>query len=659
MKSIVIFCFVLVQWLLTSGIALAEDPMTKTLVVGSEQDYPPFALGLTDATADGFTVELWKAVAKEAGLKYTIRVRPFHQILQEFKEGKIDILINLEQSDERRQFVDFSIPHVIVSGAIFVRKGQTDIHSEADFAGKSIIVLNADLAHDYALSRNWKNQLVLVDTAADGFRLLSSGKYDALLISKLAGMKTLRELNITNIKVLDAKPGFSQKFSFAVHKGNTELLAKINEGLALTKPSGIFDRLYDKWFSPYEEKKVTFKDVLRYLAPILLILFGLAIYAFYKRHVERERLLMQMEDRTEQLNAIFTLSPDGFVTFDKGSRVKYANPAFFRMTMLIKSDIVGLSLDDFLARLMRQCLKQTPFPDIGSLKILQRDGGSVAEKSRQLIKMQGPDNRVLEIGIRTSDASTVSQILYFRDVTYETEVDRMKSEFLSHAAHELRTPMASILGFSELLLEMELDEPTQRDLLDTIHRQSLWLVNIINELLDLARIEARGGQDLTITHVDLTALTRDTVANMAVADDRWKITLDLPSEAVYAQADIAKLRQALNNIIGNAIKYSPEGGEIRIIVVSAAGKAKITVSDQGIGMTPAQIPHYGERFWRADTSGNIPGTGLGVAIVKEIIEIHGGRVEIESVSGTGTAVTILLPEHVPDQVSTPSFPRAA
>jgi ABC-type amino acid transport substrate-binding protein len=162
----------------------------ETLVVGSEQDYLPFATGLTDAEAGGFTVELWKAVAAEAGLNYTIRVRPFRQILQEFKVGKIDVLINLAYSDERHSFADFSVPHVIVHGAIFVRKGESNIRSEVDLAGKSIIVLNADLAHDYAVSKGWGKQLVLVNTSADGFRLLASGRYDAMLLSKLVGMQT-------------------------------------------------------------------------------------------------------------------------------------------------------------------------------------------------------------------------------------------------------------------------------------------------------------------------------------------------------------------------------------------------------------------------------------------------------------------------------------
>lgn len=144
----------LMVFLLTISIPAWADQENLTLVVGSEQNYPPFALGLTDETADGFTVELWRAVAAESHLNSTLRVQPFHDILQNFKAGKIDVLINLAQSDERRQFADFTVPHVIVNGAIFVRRYEEGINTEADLNAKSIIVLNRDLAHDYANSSN-------------------------------------------------------------------------------------------------------------------------------------------------------------------------------------------------------------------------------------------------------------------------------------------------------------------------------------------------------------------------------------------------------------------------------------------------------------------------------------------------------------------------
>jgi signal transduction histidine kinase/CheY-like chemotaxis protein/HPt (histidine-containing phosphotransfer) domain-containing protein len=277
--------------------------------VGSESEFPPFSTGADSATAGGFTVELWRAVAKERGLPYTLRVAPFNQILQEFKDGKIDVLINLAQSDARRQFSDFTVPHVTVNGAIFVRKGDTGIHAESDLASKSVIVLKADLAHDYAVSKGWQKQLVVEATAAECFKLLASGKYDAVLISKLVGMQTLLANDIGSINPLDIRVGFAQKFSFAVQKGNADLLASINEGLSIVKLNGSYDHIYDKWFGIYEERKVSLRDVLPYLVPALIVLLVLTGYLAHRRRIENtlrhanETLEQRVALRTQELEA--------------------------------------------------------------------------------------------------------------------------------------------------------------------------------------------------------------------------------------------------------------------------------------------------------------------------------------------------------------------
>lgn len=292
-------------WRAAMGLLLAlcaclAPAAERALVVGSEQDYPPFATGMTDETAGGFTVELWKAVAAEAGLAYTIRVHSFRQVLEEFKGGKVDVLINLARSEERAKFADFTVPHVVVHGAIFVRDGTRAIQSEADLGGKSIIVLNADMAHDYAVARGWARQLVLVETSAEGMRLLASGKHDAMLLSRLAGVQTLKATGIRNVRPIQAHAGFAQKFTFAVHKGQPELLARINEGLSVVKSNGTYDALYEKWFGVYELKDPGVRDVLAYVVPVVAFFIVLAAVFFYRRRREREAAERKYRDLLER-----------------------------------------------------------------------------------------------------------------------------------------------------------------------------------------------------------------------------------------------------------------------------------------------------------------------------------------------------------------------
>jgi signal transduction histidine kinase len=287
----------------------------------------------------------------------------------------------------------------------------------------------------------------------------------------------------------------------------------------------------------------------------------------------------------------------------------------------------------------------------GSASGLGDEPGSAQDaEQRELFELASPRHRVVEVGIRLSNAQNVSQVLYFRDVTHETEVDRMKSEFLTTAAHELRTPMTSIYGFVNLLRVRKFDEERRKDILSTIAQQSELMIAIINQLLDLARIESRRGQDFLVERLTLQELVDTVVAGYQVPAGRGAPQRDGPSPALCIQGDRQKLQQALLNILANAYKYSPGGGAVEIdFVVDARGtpddgaRVGVRLRDHGIGMTAEQRSHVCERFYRADASGAIPGTGLGMSIVKEIVELHGGQIEIDSAPGAGTAVTLWFP----------------
>jgi signal transduction histidine kinase len=369
---------------------------------------------------------------------------------------------------------------------------------------------------------------------------------------------------------------------------------------------------------------------------------------------QRREAEAHIRERTEQLNAIFALSPDGFVSFDHARRVKYVSPAFQRMTGFEEVDMIGLDESAFAERLARACVPEAPFPGMAALRGDGKVGGTGvaddnAKGGRRIIELAAAGKRVLEVGLRQGQAESVSQILYFRDITHETEVDRLKSEFLSTAAHELRTPMASIYGFTELLLSQEFSAADQRDFLGTIHQQSTLMVSIINELLDLARIEARRGKDFKIERVDVRALIAETAKSFNRLDGRGGPIEPGGDRAFWVRADRKKLTQAINNVLSNAYKYSPSGGDVVLsldespAVSGAPGRVAIRVADCGIGMTPEQLARVCERFYRADSSGKIPGTGLGMSIVQEIVQLHGGEIELTSQIGVGTTVTIWIP----------------
>lgn len=358
------------------------------------------------------------------------------------------------------------------------------------------------------------------------------------------------------------------------------------------------------------------------------------------RDVHDHRMaLVKIQEHGDALHAIFSLSPDGFVAFRKDGTVGYVSPAFCRLTHLSADDVTGLNESAFLTRLM--ALSKDPL----RLPTLTRLSKEHAHE-RMVIEMKPPLARMLECQLHEGHGEGVNKVLHLRDVTHETEVDAMKSEFMSMAAHELRTPMASIYGFTELILKRKMSDAMRQDMLESIYRQSQAMIKIINELLDLARIEARRGSDFQRVPVDLTQALDAVVRDFKPPEGRDAPVMGVPTTMQTVLADPDKLRQAIVNILSNAYKYSPQGGAVEIDFPSKNESQPwvgIRISDHGMGLTPEQLAHVGERFYRADKSGNIPGTGLGVSIVKQIMELMDGHLDIQSTPGAGTQVTLWLP----------------
>lgn len=380
----------------------------------------------------------------------------------------------------------------------------------------------------------------------------------------------------------------------------------------------------------------------------ILLLVTTGRTAIVQRKVREQTAELQskndaFEDQNAQFSALFSLSPDGFVAFAHDGRIKFVNPSFQAMTGIDGYELIGQHEEVLDAALKQRSEQPAAFTGIAAC-FRRADEGLGA----MVLSLKTPAYATLQmVGIR-SESSSVARILYFRDVTAETEVDQMKSEFLSTAAHELRTPMASIYGFAEVLQTQELDETSRQEFLGIIFKQSEWMVSILNELLDLARIEARRGKDFVFVATHAQDLVAQVVSGFKLPSGRLKPTLVMSSAPLYILADHGKAQQAILNVLSNAYKYSPAGGSVQIELVESKGnkdllRVGVCITDQGIGLTPAQLKRVFERFYRADTSGAILGTGLGMSIVKEIIELHGGEVSISSQHGVGTSVTLWIP----------------
>jgi PAS domain S-box-containing protein len=231
-----------------------------------------------------------------------------------------------------------------------------------------------------------------------------------------------------------------------------------------------------------------------------------------------------------------------------------------------------------------------------------------------------------------------------RDVTKERDVDRLKDELVSVVSHELRTPLASLVGFAELLLARDFPVAQRRQFLETMLQEGQRLTALINDFLDLQRIES-GRQELVPVPTALGPLLHR--AATAVGDDAARpVALDLPADLPMVLADPDRLQQVVVNLLGNARKYSPQGGAVTITASVGAGALEVAVADQGLGLPPEALPRLFRSFYRVDNSDRraIKGTGLGLAISRKIVEAHGGRIRAESAGlGRGSTFRFTVP----------------
>lgn len=227
------------------------------------------------------------------------------------------------------------------------------------------------------------------------------------------------------------------------------------------------------------------------------------------------------------------------------------------------------------------------------------------------------------------------------------ELDRQKDDFVSTVSHELRTPLASIIGYAELLDDGDAGEldPAQLRVVSVIRRNADRLRGLIEDLLVLSRIEARG---LEIDHarVSLDRVVHTVVESLGPVAARAGITLRDEVAPAEVEGDALHLERAVTNLVSNAIKFTPEGGEVDVRLSRHGGVATVIVSDTGIGIPAAEQEHLGTRFFRSSTAQHksIPGTGLGLSIVRAIAESHEGSLDFDSVEGEGTTFRLTVPE---------------
>jgi len=358
-----------------------------------------------------------------------------------------------------------------------------------------------------------------------------------------------------------------------------------------------------------------------------------------KAEVDLRRALNDAQQAREKLDGILHSAADGLLVSDAQGRIVLINQK--------AADLLGISLAGF-----RPGTPFTALPDQRLVDLVGRlPAGNLEVLTEDLVFAGSHDQeRIFQAratAIRGARGGLRGSITFLHEVTREREVERLKSEFVSTAAHEFRTPLATIIGYTDLLLvQAETPAELRAQYLELIQSKAERLAEIVSDLLDISRIESGEGLKLSLQSWSLRRICMDALGECSAGHSGHRFEVDLPEQDVELRIDRFATSQVLENLLSNAIKYSPQGGVIRLAAEVDGAYCRLTLSDQGLGMNPDQLTRVFEKFYRADASNTaIPGTGLGMTIVKHLVEAQGGSVRVESEPGVGTRVQFCLPLH--------------
>jgi PAS domain S-box-containing protein len=331
---------------------------------------------------------------------------------------------------------------------------------------------------------------------------------------------------------------------------------------------------------------------------------------------------------------------DGITLTDRTGRIAIANRPMLRFAQDLDFPSEGLMHERLLAikdqfvdedRFERRMRELAESPDVESADEFElRDSERV---------FQGYTKPVIG-----NDNAYLGRVWTLRDVTEARQVDRIKDALVATVSHELRTPLTSIIGYLELLggPDAGLTEESAR-YIEVVRRNAGRLQRMVEELLFLARVDA-GGLSLERSEVDVVELARSAIGSAAPTAAAKDVTLEFDGAgSATTSADANRLGQVFDNLISNAIKFTPAGGNVTISVEAEGDSIVATVSDTGCGIPQAEQSRLFERFFRSSATRDVPGTGLGLTIVRAIVESHGGSISCRSDEGKGTTFTFSLP----------------
>jgi PAS domain S-box-containing protein len=647
----------------------------RKLIIGGDQDYPPYEF-LEKGKPTGFNIELIQAVAEVMGFETEIRLGPWNQVRDDLEQGRIDVISGMYYSAERDKSVDFSVPHTLVSSALFVRKASS-INTFNDIKGLEIVAQKGDIMHDYLEKTGIASRMVTVENPVEALRLVASGKHDgALLSSELQGQYFISMFKLVNLKCIrtDLPP---RKYCFAVGQGNNELVQKLDEGLNILKSSGKYREIYEKWFGVYEE--ASFWGKAKYIVgALILIVMFFAASIFWSRSLKRQvtirteelrlsaEVLRESESRFRQvlensLDAIYRRSY-------KENRFEFMSQASEKVFGYTAEEMKSMTIKDVLSRIHHEDIQKVqqvlenaktsgggPYILEFRFKTKQGDYNWVADKFTVTKDEQG--NPLHRYG-NVRDISEIKAIEEDKKHLQEQLHQAQKLESLGvlagGIAHDFNNILMAIIGNADLAMrDVSLSSPVQLKI-DNIKTAAFRASDLCRQLLAYS-----GKGRFIVIPINLSSVVADMKNMLEISVSKMaKLRFTLKTEISVIEADVSQIQQIILNMVINASEaIGDKPGNITIVTgemycnrqyldtINAYGEMSegryvfLDVTDDGCGMDKETIVKIFDPFFTTKFTGR----GLGLAATLGIVRGHKGALKIYSEPGSGSTFRVFFP----------------
>ncbi|NOR88359.1 MAG: transporter substrate-binding domain-containing protein [Bacteroidales bacterium] len=674
-----LFKYLIASIVLSSfSLSISGQDSLPPLKVGADYAYYPYEFVNEIHQADGFDIDIIKAIGKELNRNIDIHSGNWFSIKSDIEKGNLDILAGMYYLPDRAEKVNFSMPYIIITHSIFVKKGDywQSLKDVKDNPNLKVVVENSSILHSYLTTAGiTTNRILPVENQLDALKILSETPNTCALLPDLQG-KYIASKNGYDDIVTVGLPILPREYSIAVNKSDTLLLNQINDAITKINKNGTYKKIYNKWFGQYNEKDTSLIKLTRLEVILLILLFIPSLFLSYSLF-QTKKVLKQKDGNLNSLSFENQKLNDDLTKKETTLRKITENTPYSISIINAKSEFIYVNRkfeDEF--GYTRQDIHNLEqwfnlfFPDRNYLKSVKL---KLEEDIIQIINNQDHKTHATNIYTLTTrkkeDKKFIIQIIslgegellfFFENITERVHdenrqkearqkaesADKMKSSFLANISHEIRTPMNSILGFSSLLAEDNVEKDDKDTYIKLIRKNGNVLLLLIQDIIDISKIEA-GELRIYPQIIDI----HDTILDSfhAIQEDfkvkipspinfKLKLPANIEHTKYFVRVDTNRLSQVLNNLLNNSFKYTDKG-EIEYGFYDLGNNTiRIYVKDTGIGIKKEELLFLFNRFTRVDEENAFirGGTGLGLSIAYQILKLFGSELLVDSHESKGS-----------------------